>query len=71
MSYLELDVFRRLSAHRQEIKDLDLDRSHVVADRDALIRGAHAEGVTIATLARATGLTRTMIYKIIERDPAH
>lgn len=39
------------------------------AVRDDEIRSAYAEGSTIADLSRATGLTRTMLYKILERDP--
>lgn len=65
MSFFEDDVSRRLSAYQQEIADLDCDRFEIVKSRDALILGAHAEGVTVADIARVTGLTRTMLYKII------
>lgn len=38
------------------------------AVRDDEIRAAYAEGSTIAELSRATGLTRTMLYRILDRE---
>ena len=40
-----------------------------VRDRDLAVRAAYKEGSTIAELSRVTGLTRTMLYKIIEKEP--
>ena len=42
------------------------------AERDRIIRAAHAAGVSITRISRLTGLSRVTIYKIlgVEEDPA-
>lgn len=60
---------RALEAYRQNLSAVDRERSELVAGRDAMIREDHERGATIAELSRATGLTRTMLYKIIEKEP--
>ena len=60
---------RALEAYRQNLSAVDRERAELVAGRDAMIREDHERGATIAELSRATGLTRTMLYKIIEKEP--
>jgi lambda repressor-like predicted transcriptional regulator len=38
-----------------------------VTKRDGLIRAAHAEGLSLRTIARAAGLSHTAIAKILAR----
>lgn len=57
-----------LKSYRQRIDGVNRERTALVADRDDMIREDHQLGVTIAALSRATGLTRTMLYKIINKE---
>lgn len=57
-----------LKSYRQRIDGANRERTALVADRDDMIRENHQLGVTIAALSRATGLTRTMLYKIINKE---
>jgi len=57
-----------LKSYRQRIDGVNRERTALVADRDEMIREDHQLGVTIAALSRATGLTRTMLYKIINKE---
>lgn len=58
-----------LASLRQDLEDIDRERATVIAKRDAAIRRDHASHLlTIADLSRITGLSRTMLYKIIDKE---
>ena len=56
-----------LTSYMRRLREMDHDRAELVAARDAMIRQDHNSGATVAELSRATGLTRTMLYKIINK----
>ena len=56
-------------AHARRVTALKLDMKAATTLRDESIRRAYVDGETIAELSRATGLTRTMLYKIVEKEP--
>lgn len=57
-----------LDTYQREIAHMDQQRAKMVQARDAVIREDYANGATIAELSRATGLTRTMLYKVINKE---
>ena len=59
-----------LTTFRQRIDGVNRERTALVAGRDNMIREDHRLGVTIAALSRATGLTRTMLYKVLNNKEA-
>jgi len=40
----------------------------VAAERDGVVRAAHAAGVSIYRISQITGLSRTTVYKILGLD---
>lgn len=51
----------------KKIADIDGERAELVHERDAAIRAAHAEGLTLRAIAEAAGLTHTAIAKIVAK----
>ena len=60
-------ALKRATLRSHEIKQLEDDLGAAVDSRNLAIREAYAGGDTIAELSRATGLSRTMLYKILEK----
>lgn len=60
------EATRELQSSAERLAAIDEERAREQQQRDQNIRKAHKAGVTIAELSRATNLTRTMLYKILE-----
>ena len=59
---------KRAALRAHEIKQLEDDLGDAVESRNQAIREAYAGGDTIADLSRATGLSRTMLYRILDKE---
>lgn len=64
-------AMKRAALRAHEIKQLKDDMGDAVASRNLAIREAYAGGDTIAELSRATGLTRAMLYRIVNANSEH
>lgn len=59
-----LNELREIATHRGMQRE---NTDETKLRRDQLIRELHAEDETIKTLCRASGLTRSTIYRIIDK----
>lgn len=63
----ETDALWLAKVSSQRVMQLDEQREREREERDRCIRQASEAGVSVANLSINTGLTRTMLYKILDK----